>query len=65
MFDHLMDEVRVINQAYGWFGALDAIKYIFEHKSEYEGTAVAKELRQFMADGYKMFYGDRNAQDSN
>lgn len=55
MFDHLMDEVKAINSAWGWSGVFDAIVYIKEHESDYEGTKVLRELRQFMAEGARMF----------
>lgn len=54
-FDHLMDEVDAINSAWGWSGVFDAIVYINNHIDDYEGTRVLHELRQFMAEGAKMF----------
>lgn len=54
-FDHLMDEVRAINDAWGYTGALDAIMYIHDHMDDYEDTRVLRELRAFMADGAKLF----------
>ena len=55
MFDHLMDEVRVINDAYGWYGCFDAIQFIDENKDEYRGTAVYRELMLFMRQGAQLF----------
>lgn len=55
MFDHLMDEVRVINQAHGWVGCFDAIQYIYEHRDEYAGTKVYREIGIFMRQGAELF----------
>lgn len=54
-FDLLMDEVRCINAYLGTVGVLDALMYIQAHESEYEGTAMHRQFRQFMAQGRKMF----------
>ena len=55
MFDSLMNEVECINNAHGYTGVFDAIVYIDSHQDEYEGTAVIRELRSFMAEGARMF----------
>ena len=55
MFDALMDEVRVINQHFGWVGCFDAIQYIFTNRDEYTGTKVYKELGIFMRQGAELF----------
>jgi len=55
MFDSLMAEVECINQAYGYFGCFDAIKYINENIDEYRGTKVYRELRIFMRQGAELF----------
>lgn len=55
MFDHLMDEVACINQAYGWVGCFDAIQYIYENRDEYAGTKVYREIQIFMRQGAELF----------
>ena len=54
-YEHLMDEVKTINQAWGYVGVLDALVYIKTHESDYEGTNVYSELQSFMAEGAKLF----------
>ena len=54
-FERLMAEVECINHAWGWVGVLDAIMYIQAHESDYEGTAVHREFREFMAQGARLF----------
>lgn len=54
-FENLMNEVECINRAYGYVGVFDAIVYINENRDEYRGTAVLRELREFMAQGARMF----------
>lgn len=54
MFDNLMKEVEVINQAWGWVGALDAIRFMQEHRADYQGTVVGRELAGFMRLGRDM-----------
>ena len=55
MFDHLMDEVKVINGSCGFVGCFDAISYIYENREDYAGTKVYRELMIFMRQGAKMF----------
>ena len=55
MFDHLMEEVRAINEAYGWVGCLEAIQFIHTNRDEYRGTVVYLELMKFMQQGARLF----------
>jgi hypothetical protein len=55
MFDQLMEEVKVLNWHFGWVGCFDAIKYMSEHREEYAGTAVYKQIGVFMRQGAEMF----------
>jgi len=43
----LFNEIECINQAYGWYGLLDALQYIKDHIAEYEGTQCLREFRAF------------------
>ena len=54
-FDLLMDEVRCINAYLGTVGVLDALMYIQGNESEYEGTAMHRQFKQFMAQGRRLF----------
>jgi len=61
MFDHLMGEVRVINEAHGFIGCFHAIEYIHNHRDEYAGTKVYKEIGIFMRQGAELFKEKENA----
>lgn len=60
MFDHLMNEIAAINQAWGYVGALDALTYIRDNADEYKGTQVYREFTEFMVQGAKMFAPKEN-----
>ena len=55
MFDQLMDEVEVLNKHFGWVGCFDAIKYMSEHREEYAGSRVYKQIGIFMRQGAELF----------
>lgn len=55
MFDALMEEVKHLNSHFGWIGCFDAIQYIHEHRDEYAGTKVFKEIGIFMRQGAELF----------
>lgn len=52
-FEALLNEVEVIQAAWH-YGALEALEYIASNWSQYEGTAVARQYRAFMAEGQAM-----------
>ena len=54
-YEHLMNEVSCINAAYNWFGSIDAMNYIRDHKSEYERTAVWTQYSDFLNEAANLF----------
>lgn len=53
MYKNLLDECSMIQNAWG-YGFLEALSFIMEMEDEYPAE-VRKELKQFLADGARMF----------
>ncbi len=53
MYTNLLRETRAIQDAWG-YGFLEALQFIIDMEDEYS-SEVRRELKQFMADGAKMF----------
>lgn len=52
-FSNLMGEVDAMRESWG-YGVFEAIIYIEENREQYP-SEIRRELREFMADGAKMF----------
>lgn len=52
-FSNLMGEVKAMQDSWG-YDMLDAIQYIQDNREQYP-SEIRRELREFMADGAKMF----------
>lgn len=48
MYEHLMAEVRCINNSYGWKGTHAALRFIHAYEDEYIGTKVWQEYQRFI-----------------
>lgn len=48
MYENLMNEVRCINNSYGWTGTHDALRFIHAYEEEYVDTKVWQEYQRFI-----------------
>lgn len=64
-YENLMNEISCINAAYNWFGSIDAMKYINDHKSEYKGTAVWSQYLDFLNEAANLFITGVNCNETN
>jgi hypothetical protein len=49
-FPNLADQIRYLNEDFGWDGVIDALEFIQRHReTHYSGTVVEREFNRFVA----------------